>query len=93
MKITILGCGAYGLALSEMFSLNNCEITMWVIAVHIGNFQNRAGDFQHKDVRHRGQAGGVELVRQIIEGAVVFQPFRMSRRGCIVQRSWRTVTT
>ena len=31
MKITILGCGAYGLALSEMFSLNNCEITMWTI--------------------------------------------------------------
>lgn len=29
MKIAILGCGAYGLALSEMFSLNNCEITMW----------------------------------------------------------------
>lgn len=31
MKITILGCGAYGLALSEMFSLNNCDITMWTI--------------------------------------------------------------
>ncbi len=29
MKIAILGCGAYGLALSEMFSQNNCEITMW----------------------------------------------------------------
>ena len=29
MKIAILGCGAYGLALSEMFSQNDCEITMW----------------------------------------------------------------
>ena len=52
-----------------------------VVAVHIGNFQNRAGDFQHKDVRHRGQAGGVELVRQIIEGAVVFQQLLIHRAG------------
>ena len=29
MKIAILGCSAYGIALAEMFSLNNCEITMW----------------------------------------------------------------
>lgn len=29
MKITILGTGAYGLAMSAMFLENNCDITMW----------------------------------------------------------------
>ena len=29
MNITILGTGAYGLALSSMFLENNCNITMW----------------------------------------------------------------
>lgn len=29
MNITILGAGAYGLALSSMFLENNCSITMW----------------------------------------------------------------
>lgn len=29
MKITILGCGAYGTALANMFLENNCEIRMW----------------------------------------------------------------
>jgi len=29
MNITILGCGAYGIALSNMFLKNNCNITMW----------------------------------------------------------------
>ena len=52
-----------------------------VVAVHIGNFQNRAGNLQHKDIRHRGQAGGVELVRQIVEGTVVFQQLLIHRAG------------
>ena len=29
MNITILGAGAYGIALSSMFLENNCNITMW----------------------------------------------------------------
>ena len=29
MNVTILGTGAYGLALSSMFLENNCNITMW----------------------------------------------------------------
>lgn len=29
MNITILGCGAFGTALSQMFKENNCNITMW----------------------------------------------------------------
>ena len=29
MNITILGTGAYGIALSSMFEMNNCNITMW----------------------------------------------------------------
>lgn len=29
MNITILGCGAYGMALLEMFRVNNCNIKMW----------------------------------------------------------------
>ena len=29
MNITILGTGAFGLALSSMFLENNCNITMW----------------------------------------------------------------
>lgn len=29
MNVTILGAGAYGLALSKMFLKNNCDITIW----------------------------------------------------------------
>lgn len=29
MKITILGCGAFGTAIAYMFKENNCEIKMW----------------------------------------------------------------
>lgn len=29
MKVTILGTGAYGIALAFMFNENNCDITMW----------------------------------------------------------------
>lgn len=29
MKIGLFGCGAYGMALSNIMSDNNCEITMW----------------------------------------------------------------
>ena len=29
MKIGLLGCGAYGMALSSIMSSNNCDITMW----------------------------------------------------------------
>lgn len=29
MKVTILGTGAYGLALASMAHVNNCDITMW----------------------------------------------------------------
>ena len=52
-----------------------------VVAVHIGNFQNRAGDFQHKDVRHRGRTGRVKAVRQFVQGAVVFQQLLIHRAG------------
>ena len=51
-----------------------------VVAVHIGNFQNRAGDFQHKDVRHRGRTGRVKAVRQFVQGAVVFQQLLIDSR-------------
>ena len=29
MKVTILGCGAYGIALALMFNENKCDITLW----------------------------------------------------------------
>ena len=29
MKVTILGCGAYGMALSNILIDNNCEVTLW----------------------------------------------------------------
>lgn len=29
MNVTILGTGAYGIALSSMFLKNNCKIMMW----------------------------------------------------------------
>ena len=29
MKITILGGGAYGIALALMFNKNKCDITIW----------------------------------------------------------------
>ena len=51
-----------------------------VVAVHIGNFQNRAGDLQHKDVRHRGRTGRVKTVRQFVQGAVVFQQLLIDSR-------------
>lgn len=34
MKVTILGTGAYGIALSLMFNENNCDITMWTKFEH-----------------------------------------------------------
>ena len=63
-----------------LVKLTQIPAKIQVIAVHIGNFQNRAGDFQHKDIRHRGRAGRVELVCQIVEGAVVFQQFLIDSR-------------
>ena len=33
MNITILGAGAYGLALSSMFLENNCNITVWTKSI------------------------------------------------------------
>ncbi len=38
-----------------------CQRNRGCGAVHIGEFQNRAGDFQHKDVCHRGRRGRVEV--------------------------------
>ena len=29
MKIGLLGCGAYGIAISSILSQNKCDITMW----------------------------------------------------------------
>jgi len=34
MKVTILGTGAYGIALALMFNENNCDITMWTKFEH-----------------------------------------------------------
>ena len=51
-----------------------------VVAVHIGNFQNRAGNLQHKDICHRGRAGRVKSVRQFVQGAVVFQQLLIDSR-------------
>ena len=64
-----------------LIQLTQIPAKIQVVAVHIGNFQNRAGDFQHKNVRHRGRAGRIELVRQIVEGAVVFQQLLVHRAG------------
>ena len=52
-----------------------------VVAVHIGNFQNRTGGLQHKHVCHGGLAGGVQLVRQLVQQTVVFQQILVDRRG------------
>ena len=40
MKITIIGTGAYGLALGSMFSLNNNDIIMW------SKFENEVNDLK-----------------------------------------------
>ena len=52
-----------------------------VIAVHIGDLQDGAGDLQHEYVGHSGGPGGVQLVGQIVEGAVVFQQLLVHRAG------------
>lgn len=43
MKVTILGSGAYGIALSLMFNKNNCDITIWE------RFEDKAKDI----IKHR----------------------------------------
>ena len=52
-----------------------------VIAVHIRDFQNGAGDLQHKDVGHGSGPGGVQTMGQVVEGTVVFQQFLIHRAG------------
>ena len=52
-----------------------------VVAVHIGNFQNRTGGLQHKHVCHGGLAGGVQLVRQLVQQTVVFQQILVDSRS------------
>ena len=52
-----------------------------IVTVHIGDLQDGTGDFQHKDVGHGGGPGGVQLVGQIVEGAVVFQQLLVHRAG------------
>ena len=37
-----------------LIQLTQIPAKVQIVTVHIGNFQNRAGDFQHKDIRHRG---------------------------------------
>lgn len=43
MKVTILGSGAYGIALALMFNKNNCDITIWE------RFEDKANDI----IKHR----------------------------------------
>lgn len=43
MKVTILGSGAYGIALALMFNKNNCDITIWE------RFEDKAKDI----IKHR----------------------------------------
>ncbi len=43
MKVTILGSGAYGIALALMFNKNNCDITIWE------KFEDKAKDI----IKHR----------------------------------------
>ena len=52
-----------------------------VVAVHIGNFQNGTGGLQHKHVCHGGLAGGVQLVRQLVQQTVVFQQILVDSRS------------
>ena len=43
-----------------------------VVAVHIRDLQNGAGGLQHEHVCHGGLAGGVQLVRQLVQQTMVF---------------------
>lgn len=52
-----------------------------MIAVHVRDFQDGAGDLQHEYVGHGGGPGGVQLVGQIVEGAVIFQQLLIHRAG------------
>ena len=56
-----------------LFQLTQIPAEVEVVAVDVGNFEDRAVGVQHKDIGHRGGAGGVECMAQFVEGAVVFQ--------------------
>jgi len=47
MKVTILGTGAYGLALATMINLNNHKITMWT------NFETELNELKEKHTNSR----------------------------------------
>ena len=65
-----------------LVKLTQIPAKIQVIAVHIGDFQNWARDFQHEHVCHCRGTGGVKAVRQIVEGVVVLQQLLIdSRRG------------
>ena len=57
----------------RLFQLTQIPAKIQIIAVDIRNLQNRTVDFQHEDVCHGGQTGGIHPVTEIIEKPVVFQ--------------------
>ena len=52
-----------------------------VVAVYVRDLQNGAGGLQHKHVCHGGLAGGVQLVRQLVQQTVVFQQILVDSRS------------
>ena len=64
-----------------LFQLTQIPAEVEVVAVDVGNFEDRAVGVQHEHVGHRGGAGGVEFVAQFVEGAVVFQQFLVDGGG------------
>ena len=77
--------GVFGVVLVEelvrLRKLPEVPAEVEVIAVDVGNGQNGAVDLQHEDVRHRGQAGGIETVAQLVQRPVIIQQLLIDRAG------------
>ena len=74
-------CVVFVKELLVLFQFSQIPAKVQVVAVHIGNFQNRAFGLQHEHVGHGGGPGGVQSVAQIVESAVVFQKFLIDGTG------------
>ena len=62
--------GVFGVVLVEelirLLQLPEIPAEVEVIAVDVGDFEDRALDLEHKDVRHRGQARRVHAVTELV---------------------------
>ena len=71
--------------LVRLFQIAQIPAEVQIVAVNIRNLQDRAVRFQHEHVRHRGEAGAIHAVAQVIEQPMVFQQVLIHRAGGVGQ--------